>query len=233
MAKTVVNITGQFKKPKAESQLVVFNDIRPYIPQWDSEAYLRGCRAYARQYGVYLVPARMAVEGGLFLCLFAPDGELVGVQGASHLNLSFHEPLERDNHINILDTPLGKIFLCVDVDIYNPAVVRKAALMGAEIIISSQYIDSYQFHKEMITRGIWNAAQMNKVLVVGCCNFFKAIAAPMCLTQDGSGYLLSPTNDPSVLGKLFLNKLTRETDLPDPLVNKEFTLSFSRWMLRE
>ncbi|MBR5485385.1 MAG: hypothetical protein IKV41_02620 [Oscillospiraceae bacterium] len=233
MSKTVVNITAPFQKPREISQLVIFNDNEPFISADMAGKYLNICRRYALHYGVYLVPSRIVVDNNLHLCLFDPKGNIVGIQSACRINLSFREKFERGTDINIIETPMGKVFLCVDVDIYDPAIIRRAVMMGAQIIISSQYIDSYQFHKGMIDSGIWNAAQTNKVLIIGCCNHFKAIAAPMDLTQDGSGYILHPTNDFSALGKLFLNKLDRDSNIPNVMQNKDFVLNFSREMLRE
>lgn len=215
------------------TDLVIFNDIRPYIPQWDSKDYLEGCRIYAKEYEVYLVPARVVVDGMLFLCLIDPKGDMVGVQGATHLNLSTSEKLERETKVEVLDTPLGKIFLCVDVDIYNPAVLRLAALGGAQIVISSQYIDSYQFSKEMVKNGVWNAAQQNNFFVVGCCNHFKTVAAPMELTTDGSGYVAPPCTEKNLYCKLFLNKLEKTKNLPAPLENTGFLQAFAGFMIRE
>ena len=33
--------------------------------------------------------------------------------------------------------PIGNIFLCVDVDIYHPQVLRIARMKGAQIVIAS------------------------------------------------------------------------------------------------
>ena len=106
------------------------------------------------------------------------------------------------------------------MDIYHPQVVRVARMKGTQIVISSQFIDSYQLSRHMLTTGIWNAAQSNGLYVVGCCNCFSAVAAPCDLTADESGYLVPPASSHSLLAKLYLNKLTRSDfggNLPDKL----------------
>ena len=108
----------------------------------------------------------------------------------------------------------------MDVDIYHPQVLRIARMKGAQIVIASQFIDSYQLSRHMLTTGIWNAAQSNGVYVVGCCNCFSAVAAPCCLTQDESGYLVPPASSHSLFAKLYLNKLDKSEfggNLPDKL----------------
>ena len=233
MSKAVIMAADAFKKPRAYTDLMVFSDVRPYIPRWDSKDYLRGCQKYAQENGVYVVPTRVVMGDGLFLCLIAPGGEILGVQAAASLNLSFGDHLLHDDAVNVLETPLGRLFLCVDTDIYSPAVLRLAKLQGAEIVISSQYIDSYQFNREMIRDGIWNAAQQQGVYVVGCCNHCKAVAAPMELTEDASGYLVKPAQESMMQVKLFTKKLEKLRYPVEPLDNHEFLEGFSRLMIRE
>lgn len=220
MARAVVCITTPFGKIKSLSDLVIFSDVKSYIPEWDTPDYLNACRKYAMEHEVYLVPSRFVVHNILYLCLFSPKGEILGIQGALHRNLYNQADFSQYDQISPIDTPIGKIFLCVDVDIYHPQVLRVARMKGAQIIVSSQFIDSYQLSRHMITTGIWNAAQTNGVYVVGCCNCFSAVAAPCSLTENESGYLVEPENSHSLFAKLFLNKLNRSEfggNLPDKL----------------
>lgn len=116
--------------------------------------------------------SRFVVNNILYLCLFSPKGEVLGIQGATHRNLYNQAELSQYDKIEPIQTPIGNIFLCVDVDIYHPQVLRIARMKGAQIVIASQFIDSYQLSRHMLTTGIWNAAQSNGVYVVGCCNCF-------------------------------------------------------------
>ncbi len=216
MARTIVCITEPFHKPKSLTDLVIFADIRSFIPQWDAADYLNACRTYAQEHQVYLVPSRFVVNNILYLCLFSPQGEILGIQGATHLNLSYRDKLQQYDKVEVLQTPIGNLFLCVDVDIYYPEVLRLAKLKGAEIVISSQYIDAYDLNHHMITTGMWNAAQQNGVFVVGCCNAFSALSAPWDITSDQSGYLVPPAHTRSLFCKVFLNKLERSS-LAGPL----------------
>lgn len=207
--RAIVCITPPFGKPKQLSELVIFSDVKSYIPEWDTRDYLNACRKYAAENHVYLVPSRFVVDNVLYLCLFSPQGEILGIQGATHRNLYNQAQFSQYDKIETIQTPIGNIFLCVDVDIYHPQVVRVARMKGAQLIIASQFIDSYQLSRHMLTTGIWNAAQSNGVYVVGCCNCFSAVAAPCSLTEDESGYLVSPTSSHSLFAKLYLDKLAR------------------------
>ena len=220
MARAVVCITPPFGKIKPLSDLVVFSDVKSYIPEWDTPDYLNACRKYAMKNNVYLVPSRFVVNNILYLCLFSPKGEVLGIQGATHRNLYNQAELSQYDKIEPIQTPIGNIFLCVDVDIYHPQVLRIARMKGAQIVIASQFIDSYQLSRHMLTTGTWNAAPSNGVSVVGCCNCFSAVAAPCCLTQDESGYLVPPASSHSLFAKLYLNKLNKSEfggNLPDKL----------------
>lgn len=209
MARTIVCITPPFGKVKPLSDLVIFSDIKSYIPQWDTPDYLNACRKYALEHKVYLVPSRFVVENTLYLCLFSPQGEVLGIQGATHLNLYNQDDLTRFDRVEVLDTPIGRIFLCVDVDVYHPEVLRLARMKGAQIAVASQFIDSYQLTRHMVTTGIWNAAQTNGMYVVGCCNCYSAVAAPCSITPENSGYIIPPAHSHNLFCKLFLNKLHR------------------------
>lgn len=209
LARATVCITSPFGKIKPFSDLVVFSDIKNYIPAWDVPDYLTACRKYAMEHQVYLVPGRFVVDHILYMCLFSPKGEIVGIQGATHLNLYSQDDLEHYDKVEVLETPIGRIFLCVDVGIYHPEVLRLARLKGAQIVIASQFIDSYQLSRQMLTSGIWNAAQANGLYVVGCCNCFSAVCAPCSITPDASGYLVQPVHSHNLLAKLYLNKLNR------------------------
>lgn len=209
VARAVVSIIPPFGKVRQLTDLVIFSDVKSYIPEWDTPDYLNACRKYAAQNKVYLVPSRFVVDNILYLCLFSPKGEILDIQGATHRNLYNQAELEQYHKIEPISTPIGNIFLCVDVDIYHPQVVRVARMKGAQIVIASQFIDSYQLSRHMLTTGIWNAAQSNGVYVVGCCNCFSAVAAPCSLTQDESGYLVPPASSHNLFAKLYLNKLQR------------------------
>lgn len=87
VARAVVCITPPFGKIKPLSDLVVFSDVKSYIPEWDTPDYLNACRKYAMKNNVYLVPSRFVVNNILYLCLFSPKGEVLGIQGATHRNL--------------------------------------------------------------------------------------------------------------------------------------------------
>lgn len=209
MARTVVCICEAFEKPKALSDLVIFSDYRPSVPAGDLQAYLKYCSNYAREYKVYLVPHRFVVDNRLYLCLFDPNGAIIGYQGALHRNLSTQSKVEPASSVHVMQTAIGNLFLCVDTDIYYPELLRLAKLKGADLVVSSQYIHSYDFKPKRITTGIWSAAQQNGLFVVGCSNAFSAVAAPWEITPDGTGFLVQPEHSQHLFCKLFFHKLER------------------------
>lgn len=209
MARTVVCITKAFQRPRALSDLVVFSDPRPQVPAGDLSPYLRTCSNYARQHKVFLVPQRFVVKQQLYLCLFDPQGQLVGYQGALYRPVGQRTKLLQADAVQVLETAVGRLFLCVDVDLYAPEALRLARLKGAQIVISSQYMEPKDLKPRRIITGIWNAAQQQGLYVVGCCNLFSAVAAPWKLCPDGSGFLVQPEPRPELFCKLYLNKLPR------------------------
>ena len=112
VARAVVCITPPFGKIKPLSDLVVFSDVKSYIPQWDTPDYLNACRKYAIEHKVYLVPSRFVVDNILYLCLFSPKGDILGIQGATHRNLYNQSDLAQYDRIEPIATPIGNIFLC-------------------------------------------------------------------------------------------------------------------------
>ena len=209
MARTVVCVTEAFQKPKALSDLVIFSDPRPQIPAGDLSPYIKYCSMYAKEHKVWLVPHRFVVDNKLYLCLFDPNGSVVAYQGSLHRHLSSQSKMDTDHSVHVIQTPVGNLFLCVDTDIYYPEVLRLAKLKGADLVISSQYINAYDFKPKRITTGIWNAAQQQGLYVVGCSNAFSAVAAPWELTPDGTGFLVQPEFTQHLFCKLYFNKLER------------------------
>ena len=213
MGKIVVNVIDRFKAPRAMTDLVVLKDKRNYIAEYDSKKYLLACRKYAQSYGVYLIPSRFAVNGYIYMCMFNPKGEIIGIQGATHLNLNYKSAFKQYDRLNIIDCPLGKIFLCVDTDIYHGEVISAVKDMGVSLIVSSQFISEFEYNDKMLSLGVWNASQSAGCFVLSVSNHESALLAPCDLTRDYSGYALKPTGERSVFLKIFSGKLEKETDL--------------------
>lgn len=118
VARAVVSIIPPFGKVRQLTDLVIFSDVKSYIPEWDTPDYLNACRKYAAQNKVYLVPSRFVVDNILYLCLFSPKGEILGIQGATHRNLYNQAELEQYHKIEPISTPIGNIF-CVSMSIFT------------------------------------------------------------------------------------------------------------------
>ena len=160
-------ITSVLAPPPKGADLVIFADPRSYVAELDSRQMLAAAARYAVRHKVYLVPERFIAAGCLCLCMLAPDGSVLGVQRACHLNVSMRQlNLARADEITPFDTPLGKVALLVDVDINMPQTARCAALKGAEFIIASQYMPLYDLSDDRINLGPVNAARSNGLSVV-------------------------------------------------------------------
>ncbi|WMJ82781.1 nitrilase-related carbon-nitrogen hydrolase [Oscillospiraceae bacterium LTW-04] len=167
MQQLSATIVPTLTPPPPGAQLVIFSDQRNYVAEIDSSMMLAAASRYAVRHNVYLVPERFIAANYLCLCMLSPTGEVIGVQRATHLNLGLREHnFFRDDKIQAFDTPFGKIALLVDVDIYMPQVVRAAVMDGATLLLSSQFIQLYDFFEDRIRYGAINAALSNGVQVV-------------------------------------------------------------------
>ena len=183
---------GLNEAPARGTGLTVLHADKPYMEEPLTPRYLIRCREYALTHGVYLIPSRFVLRGFLCLCLLSPKGELIGIQRATHLNLSMTEIRKRTSNIEVFDTGVGRIFLAVDTDIYHPELLRAAKRMGAQVVVSSQYISAFEYSSRHLLRGAYNAAQSNGLYVINTNGSTCSIAAPRQATPDQSGYLLPP-----------------------------------------
>ena len=182
MQQLSVAIVPTLTPPPPGARLIVFSDQRSYVAEIDAAMMLAAASRYAIRHGVYLVPERFIAANYLCLCLLSPKGEVLGVQRATHLNLGLREHnFFRDDRIQVFNTPFGKVALIVDVDINMPQVARAAVLSGATLLVSSQFIQIYDFFEDRIRYGVLNAARSNGVPIVAAAGLGGVIAA-----ADGS-----------------------------------------------
>lgn len=176
-----VAIIPTLTPPPSEAQLVIFSEQRSYVAEIDSAIMLAAASRYAIRHGVYLVPERFIAANYLCLCLLAPSGEVIGVQRAIHLNLALREHnFFRDDEIQVFDTPFGKASLLVDVDINMPQTARAAVMGGAKLLISSQFIQIYDFYEDRVRYGVMNACCSNGVAIAAAAGLGGIIAADGC-----------------------------------------------------
>lgn len=184
---------GIFKKGEEINrniQLGVFieGDI-PLILEREPEKFISDAKEYAMSHNIFLVPGLYIKDEYLCSCLIDNTGRVLGEQKGTHLNMEWFSYLKRAAEINVIETPMGLVFLCVDVDIYKPEVIRIAALLGAEIVICSQYINSEDYSEEMILSGAWQEAQQNCLYIIDSTNHGGNIIGPCNVTEDLTGYL--------------------------------------------
>ncbi|CAA7602663.1 Carbon-nitrogen hydrolase [Acididesulfobacillus acetoxydans] len=171
-------------------QLAVFwADDLAVIRGRNYEMFISEAAEFAIRNNVFLVPGLYIKEEHLCLCVMDNKGNLIGEQKATHLNSAWFGDLQRSSEIRLIDTPFAKLFLCVDIDIYKPEVLRIAALLGAEIVVSSQYIAEEDFNEAMILAGAWQQAQQNCLYVIHSTNITGNIIGPCAAVQDLSGFI--------------------------------------------
>ncbi len=178
-----------FTNPPEDCKYVVFTQQEAYISEEDAMELLKKTVRYCKHFGVYAVPFRFVYNDQLTMCMISPQGEIQGSQGAIHLNLKYRDKLKRSSDINIIETPDGKFFLSVDVDIFHPEVIRAASVMGAQVVISNRFMDKTHENNYKICCGAENAAVSNRLLVLdlseeGSC-FVDPMSGASCVrTQD-------------------------------------------------
>lgn len=188
-----VCFTDPFAPLEEPCQLVVFKNGNAAVPSDLSELFLTSCQKYAQKYQVYLATTLFEREQYLCMALFSPEGELLGVQRATHLNLSMAGECLPYDHVDVISTPIGRIFLSVDVDIYHPEVLRLAVFQECDFVISSQLFPMRDFSDDRIFFGVRSAAVANRVFILHTTPFSSSLLCPPELTGDGSGFLLYPS----------------------------------------
>lgn len=167
MRQLSVAIVSPFDKEPPKAELVIFAGSDHFISEDAVPEMTSRAKRYAAQNRVFLVTERFILEDYLCACMFAPNGSLIGMGQATHLNLSLRQNnISRSDEVSVFDTPFGKTALLVDVDINMPQVCRAAVRMGAELIISTQHIPLYDFNENRISYGVVNAAASNGVSVI-------------------------------------------------------------------
>lgn len=167
MQQLSIAIVPTLAAPPKGAQLVIFADPRNYVAEIDSAIMLAAAARYAIKHKVYLVPERFVAANHLCICMLAPDGSVMGLGQAAHLNVSMRQHnFQRGDAVSVFDTPFGKTALLADVDINMPQVCRAAVLQGAQLLISSQYMPLYDFFEDRVKYGAVNAARSNGVQVI-------------------------------------------------------------------
>jgi len=210
MRELALSIGEPFTSPGWGSNLVFFSgDPGKVISEADAKEYLRRACKYAQHYEVYLIPERFMLMGYQCMCLISPGGKVIGAQRAIHLYHPASPSAKRGTEIDVINTEFGGIFLCVDVDIYHPEVVRIAAQTGAAFVFCAQRIKGEDYANHMVVTGLWGAAQSGGVFSVGVSNQFHAVCAPLALTPMEDGFLVNPTKKTPLLVKMCADDLER------------------------
>lgn len=186
-------LTKPFDPPKEPCSLVVFKNGESIVPPELSELFLTSCGRYAKKFSVHLATGLYLDGASLCMALFAPSGDILGVQRATHINLRWLDEIEPYDDIEVIQTPIGSIFLSVDTDIYHPEVLRLAIFRECDFVVSSQMFPMVDFHEDRIFFGARSAAAANRIYIVHTTPFSSAVLCPPGLTADGSGFLAYPS----------------------------------------
>ncbi len=213
MEATKVAIGNNAVNYDKDIQLIVYpQEEVSAIKSHDPDSYLMKVSQYASQNKVYVVPGLYIRDNYLCLCIIDNNGNIVYEQKATHLNQSWFSELRRGNEIEIVKTQFGNVFLCADVDIYKPEVLRIAALMEADIVISCQYIKEDHYSHQMILSGAWQQAQQNCLYVVSSTNIKSSIIGPCETVNDLSGFIKEPTDNYPIIGEMSMSKRANAYD---------------------
>lgn len=186
------SIINSFERPPENSAFIIFGCQNNYAITQDVEKYLSSCKKYAKKYQIYLVTDRVVLANSLGMFLIDPKGNVLGGQKAITLNLTYSNLLSKGDEVCCIDTPCGKIFMCIDTDIYNAQIMRTASAMGANVVISSQYINTADYGEERIIFGAYNAAQSNGFFVINTNNNSCSFICPIT-SNDNDGFVILPT----------------------------------------
>ncbi len=195
-----IAILSSFAEPARQTDLVIFANNRPYVPFYDVRKMLSKCAAYAVKHNVYVVPEKFSLEDSLCLTILNPKGEPLGIQRSCHLCMSDRGIFKRDDCIDPIQTPFGKIALLPSVDMNIPYVRTEAVLKGAELFIASLYMESYDFSPQRAALYALNVAQTTGVPVA-------AAIANGGIIVNGDWTLVSPFEINEVYGKLTPSQL--------------------------
>ncbi len=181
-----VCVANLFEDVNEGTELVVFPSIKPYMPAWEAKVFLERSCEYAKKNKVYLVTPIFYSNQYLTTCLLSPDGKVAGLSYACDLSSENRQEFIRALEQRPIDTPLGRLLILTDIDVYNPAWVNSAVEKDCDLIISTQYIDPTDFSKERVLFGAWKASQQANRYVLNVSNKGCCVTVPCLYTPDSS-----------------------------------------------
>jgi hypothetical protein len=230
LSELALSAAEPFSSPAWGSNFVVFtNETGSPVPETLVKPYLNRVCKYAKHYGVYIVPERFMLMGYQCMALVSPEGEVLGAQKAVFQNPK-NRMGKRSAELELFDTEMGRIFLCVDVDIYHPEVCRCAAEMGARIVVGSQFLTRSEYGSHLVVSGCWNAAQLNRVYTIAVCGQFNCVCAPIAISAHGDGFITPPNLRLPMTARIHTEKL--EAAKKSPRLSRGFYSAHIRELLR-
>ena len=203
MEPLVVEILPLTRAPSSDAGLVLIEGATSLIADPEEvRRHLLTCASYAKKYTVCLLSGLFLLEDALCLCLFGPDGLPIDRQVALCEPMPLQGRTQPGQETTILDTPFGRVFLCVDEDIRDQRVLRTAALKGAGLVLSVRMIDVAEDTVEELYQTAWNTAQTQNLYVISHSAAGCSVCCPAPLTRAQDGFLVRRETN---IGRFILN----------------------------
>jgi len=161
-------------------------------PISDTE-YPDRCRDYVKKTGMPLVSAPFLFENSVVIAWISPDDE--ALQRACFPDAG----VVPGDDVLVFDTPLGRMAMCCDADIFQPQYARLAALRGCQLLLCStarvriglalpspEVLSRYS-DEALFLAGPWASAQANGIAIAFAGLGGGRLILPCATTADNSG----------------------------------------------
>jgi apolipoprotein N-acyltransferase len=153
------------------AKVVFWSEANAFLLPEGKAAFMQRAQAFAREHGVYLVPAFQVLRYGDTsgfngLAVFAPDGTLAFEYEKSK---SWYATTS-DGLLRSIDTPYGRLSAVVCFDLDFPALIRQAAAQKVDIMLVPAF-DTFEtrvYHTEVgLLRGVENGFSVVRMVNEG------------------------------------------------------------------
>ena len=167
-----------YDEPQASTDLVIIPPEKRYMQEWEAKTFLEKAAAFASAHEVYTLTPMFSLHENIAVCLINSQGRPSLIQRACHLTPETATAYSGNGKLYPVQTPFGKLFITVDVDVYDPAITNMATEENCNAIVAVQYISDLDFSKERILFGAWRASQQTGLPTVNVTNQGHCITTP-------------------------------------------------------
>ncbi|HWG83897.1 MAG TPA: nitrilase-related carbon-nitrogen hydrolase [Deinococcales bacterium] len=156
---------------RAGAKVVFWSEANAFLLPEAKDAFLQRAREFAREHGIYLVPAYQVLRYGdtsgfNALAMIAPDGRLAFEYEKT---MSWYATTS-DGQLRSISTPFGRLSAVICFDMDFPALIRQAASQGVDIMLVPAF-DTYAtrvYHSEVgLLRAVENGFSMVRMVNEG------------------------------------------------------------------